>query len=74
MSVWFIPLDTIRSSGFIKVGAGCLFHDFCSRRSFPMCSESSLSVMCRKSCSSVDAWTARLVAELSCVLKQQKIV
>ena len=41
---------------------------------FPMRFESSLSVMCRKCCSSVDAWIAMLVVEPSSVPKQQKIV
>ena len=41
MSVWFIPLDTTRSGGWRKV----FVHVFCSRRSFTMRFESSLSVM-----------------------------
>ena len=56
-----------------KFAEGVCSTIFCSRRAFSMRFKSGLFVICRKCCSSVDAWIAMLVAESSNVQKQQKI-
>ena len=43
-----------------KFAQGVCFHVFCFRRSFPVRSESCLSVTCRKSCSLVDEWDSNV--------------